>query len=337
MKILVAEDELTSRITLRAMLEKWGYKPVVTTDGEEAWRVLKGPDAPELAILDRVMPEMDGLNVVRRVRESNGPYPPYVILLTARNRKADIVKGLEAGGNDYICKPYDTAELKARLEVGRRMVQLQRQLAETRQQLAHEAMHDSLTGIMNRHAILNHLENELFRCEREGSGLGIGMCDIDHFKDVNDAHGHQVGDDVLKGAVKRLRRNLRRYDSVGRYDGEEFLIITPGVGKDSQAELLERLRREIGKKGIPTRKGKIGITASFGMTHTEGRCPSNAVLAAADEALYRAKESGRNCIRFAECKPEENPVGASPDRLIDGECSRNSSETAGSLSPIQSE
>ena len=305
MKVLVAEDDVTSRMTLEGVLKKWNYCPILACDGKEAWEILQQEDAPELVILDRVMPGMDGLEVLRRAREMNGPYPPYVILLTARDKKVDIVKGLEAGGNDYISKPYDAAELKARLRVGHRMVDLQNELARAHERLAHQAMHDALTGILNRPAILELFRKEVARAHRENSCLGVGMCDIDHFKRVNDSYGHQVGDEVLTGVAKRLQKNLREYDELGRYGGEEFLIIAPGTSALAQKELYERLRACIAEKTMSTEAGPVEVTVSFGITHGYGNRSPESLLSAADSALYRAKDAGRNCVRYEPADPPQ--------------------------------
>ena len=204
------------------MLRKWNYDPVTTENGVQAWEALQQPGAPKLVLLDWNMPEMDGVEVVRRVRTLGTSEPPYIILLTSDGAKASIVAGLEAGANDYVVKPYDTDELLARIRVGRRMVEVQAKLLEARNALAHEAMHDPLTGAANRRAIMEALSSELARTKRQNTGLSIGICDIDHFKKVNDAYGHLVGDEVLCGVVRLLEGSLREYDRVGRWGGEEF-------------------------------------------------------------------------------------------------------------------
>ena len=182
MKVLIAEDDHTSRFILEAILKKWGYDPFTTHDGETTWLELQKPEAPKLVILDWNMPRMNGLEVCREVRRIESPVPPYIIILTSRDEKTDIVKGLDAGANDYIAKPYDSEELLARIRVGQRMVELQANLHETQQALAHEALHDGLTGLFNRRAILDSLKQEIARSKRQGIPLSIALCDIDHFK-----------------------------------------------------------------------------------------------------------------------------------------------------------
>ena len=209
MKILIAEDDLTCRIALAGVLKKSGHEVVETINGAEAWQALQRPDAPGLVILDWMMPEMDGPEVVCRVRALQNDRPPYIIMLTTRGEKADIIAGLDAGANDYLAKPFDLGELRARVEVGLRMVEMQDSLIKSRETMAYQATYDSLTGILNRRAILDQLHKELARTERLGGMLAVGMCDIDHFKDVNDTYGHQTGDEVLCGLVQILDNQLR--------------------------------------------------------------------------------------------------------------------------------
>ena len=227
MRILIAEDDFTSRTVLAGVLRKEGHQVEATVNGAEAWQALQQPDAPALVILDWEMPEMDGPEVVRRVRALETDRPPYILMLTSRGEKADIIAGLEAGANDYLAKPFDPGELRARVEVGRRMVEMQAALIASREALAHQATHDPLTGMLNRRAILERLHQELTRAGRHGDRWAVGMCDIDHFKQVNDTYGHQTGDDVLCGLARILNESLRPYDSVGRMGGEEFLVIAP--------------------------------------------------------------------------------------------------------------
>lgn len=297
MKILLAEDDLTSRSMLAAILKKWGYEPVVSEDGNAAWEALQKPDAPRLLLLDWNMPGLDGLEVCRRLRKKETSDPSYVILLTGRDAKSDIVEGLEAGANDYIAKPYDNAELQARIRVGQRMLELQARLLETQAALAHQATHDALTGIFNRRAILDQLARELARTLRQGGSLSVGMCDIDHFKEINDRFGHQAGDEVLVAFARCLQANLREYDYVGRYGGEEFLVVATGSSGQSDDGLYERLRRQVAALGINAGgTGGISVTVSIGTAPGEAASTVDALLAAADAALYRAKAAGRNRV-----------------------------------------
>ena len=293
MKILIAEDDITSRLMLTGILKKWGFEPVVTENGEQAWEALQQAGAPKLVLLDWNMPIMDGLEVTKRIRKQNDPEPPYVILLTARDEKSDIVLGLAAGANDYVSKPYDQDELRARLHVGKRMVDLQHALIE-------QSLHDPLTGTLNRGAIMELLEKEIYRAKRGKLDLAISMLDIDHFKTVNDSYGHPVGDDLLCGFAKVLQSNLRVSDHLGRYGGDEFLIVAPEIAFEDTMDLLSRMCKNIAETQFETRAGKLSITISVGAANISKDASVDMLLAEADAALYQAKEKGRNQVVHSE-------------------------------------
>jgi diguanylate cyclase (GGDEF)-like protein len=274
---------------LGAALRKWGYRTFTAKDGSEALAILNREDGPLLAVLDWSMPGMDGLEVTRRVRATETPEPPYILMLTARGSKDDIVLALNAGANDYITKPYDPDELRARLAVGRRMVELQAALV-------HEAMHDPLTGVFNRGAVLQALERELARSRRESSPLCVGLLDLDHFKTVNDTHGHLAGDDVLRGVCQCAQKRLRPYDHFGRYGGEEFLVVLIGCGARDGLAVFERLRTDIAGSPIRTDAGEVRVTVSVGAIVPAAGQSVDETLAEADAALYRAKGEGRNRV-----------------------------------------
>jgi two-component system cell cycle response regulator len=299
MRILVAEDDFTSRSILVAILKKWGYDPVITEDGTAAWDALQRPDAPELVLLDWDMPGMNGLDVCRRLREIDSSHPAHVILLTARGEKGDIVQGLEAGANDYISKPFDSQELQARVRVGQRMLELQSSLREARDALAHQATHDPLTGILNRRAILDRLSEELARTKRENGTLSLAMCDIDHFKRVNDTLGHQAGDEVLVAFTRCLQVQLREQDSFGRYGGEEFIVIAPCPPGGTEEGLYERLCARVAEIEVMTKSGPVSLTVSIGVARGTGQSTADALIVASDEALYQAKAGGRNRVAYA--------------------------------------
>ena len=299
MRLLIVEDDLTSRHILTAILRKWGYDPVVREDGAAAWEALQQPGAPELILLDRKMAGMDGLEVCRRLREHDASRSAYIILLTGLGEKSDIVQGLEAGANDYIAKPYDNEELRARIKVGQRMLELQSSLRQARDALEHQAMHDPLTGVFNRRAILARLSQELSRARREDGRLSVGMCDLDHFKKINDRLGHQAGDEVLVAFTQCVQANLRDYDSYGRYGGDEFLVVTIGARDQAAVSLYERLRARVAATEIKTKTGNVSLTVSIGMAQGTGQSTAEALIAAADAALYRAKAEGRNRVVHA--------------------------------------
>jgi two-component system, cell cycle response regulator len=285
---------------------------VETVNGAEAWQALQQSDAPRLLILDWMMPEMDGLDVIRLVRALQTDRPFYIIMLTTRVEKADIIAGLETGANDYLTKPFDPGELRARVEVGIRMVKLQDELNESREILAHQAHHDPLTGLLNRRAILDRLHEELARARRYGDVLAIGMIDIDHFKHVNDTHGHQTGDDVLCGFVQVLTKSFREYDTVGRIGGEEFLVIAPMKSETDCLSVFSRPLLKVAESKITTRSGMVSITMSIGVAIATFENSIDEILAAADTALYQAKKEGRNRIAHnGKCISAKDLLGAS--------------------------
>jgi two-component system cell cycle response regulator len=288
-KILIAEDDPVSIHLLKNFLVKWEYDVTVATDGTEALHILEGDDAPRLAVLDWMMPGMEGPQICRRIRtHSDRPYI-YVLLLTARSQKKDLLRGLEFGADDYLTKPFDAQELRARLHVGARILNLE-------DQLRFRVTHDTLTGISSRGVALEAMNREHARQVREKSSFGIIMADLDHFKNVNDTYGHMCGDAVLKEAARRMIGCARPYDTVGRYGGEEFLIVVASADESVALALAERMRVAIDSTPFATDSGEVHITASFGVAASTSARPMNSktLLQLADDALYRAKQQGRN-------------------------------------------
>ncbi|MGC9054063.1 MAG: GGDEF domain-containing response regulator [Candidatus Hydrogenedens sp.] len=297
-KILVAEDDFISRLMLVSAIRKWGYEPIEVSDGKSALEILQDKSPPLLAILDWVMPEMDGIDVVRTVRANKEEVITYIIMLTTKTEKEEVIEGLEAGADDYIRKPFDADELWARIRVGLRTATLQKDLMETQKALEYEAIHDPLTGCLNRRGILERLNEELERSQRTGEQFCVAMCDLDHFKKINDTYGHQTGDDVLKGFVHIIRSQLRPYDQIGRLGGEEFLIIIPNITESYAQITLERLNTIVQSTEMVTATGKIKITVSIGGIIVNQKTNIDNVIKYVDEALYLAKEKGRNQVCF---------------------------------------
>ena len=298
---MVADDDAFSRRLLEATLVKGGYDVSVSPDGVEAWRALQGTDTPLLAILDWEMPGMDGLEVCRRVRQrAQEPYI-YIILLTGRGQKEDIIEGLEAGADDFLTKPFHPDELRARLRVGERILGLQAELIAAREALRMQATHDVLTGLFNRAAIFDILERELARRYREGMTLSIIMADLDGFKQINDTYGHQAGDAVLREVARRMHASLRSYDAIGRYGGEEFLIVLPRCDISQAMDLAERVRAQVSREAMDISQGYVQVTSSIGVAASGGasEVDTDSLIHAADKALYRAKHKGRNRVELA--------------------------------------
>lgn len=313
-RILIADDDPVSCRMLQFFLLKWGYDVVTAADGTEALRILESKDAPPLAVLDWMMPGMEGPDVCQRVREHpERPYV-YILLLTARNQKDDILRGLESGADDYLTKPFNAQEFRARLHVGQRILNLQDSLILAKEELLFRATHDGLTGISNRGVALEALNREHSRQLREGGSFGIILADLDHFKYINDKHGHLVGDAVLKEAASRILSCTRSYDTVGRFGGEEFLIVVPSSGPLGPLGLAERMRKVLEAQPFTTDAGTINVTGSFGVaiSNRDDQLDTQGLIRLADNALYRAKDNGRNRSELANPAmiPEPSPVTA---------------------------
>jgi two-component system cell cycle response regulator len=309
MKILLADDEPIARTMLEHWLAGWGYEVTLARDGESALQALKDDPELRLLVVDWVMPKKDGIEVCKAIR--NGPQEPYVyiVLLTAKDDKSDIIAGLDAGADDYLVKPCNPLELKVRLRAGRRVIELQEQLVKARESLRFEAMHDGLTGLLNRGAVIEQLTKELVRASRRGAPVSVLMGDLDHFKAINDTHGHAAGDAVLREAARRLKAGVRAYDNVGRLGGEEFICVLPECDAKTGLAVATRLCRSLAD--APTKFGGADIShsISIGIAATDqfGSARADELMRAADAALYRAKHAGRSRALLA-IEKEFEPV-----------------------------
>lgn len=299
-RILIAEDDPVSRRILQAFLERWGYEVVVATDGAHALQILESDGSPSLAILDWMMPGMDGPQVCEKVRARNKRPYAYILLLTARSQKDDVLVGLESGADDYLTKPFHAPELRARLHVGERILDLQNGLIAAREELLFRATHDELTGLVNRRVVLEAVAREHARHTREGGNFSVIILDIDHFKKINDTYGHLAGDAVLKELALRVTRCLRPYDTVGRYGGEEFVIVLPSQDRSSAGVVCDRVLKSLRSAPFETEQGQISLTASCGIAVSSSPRPVDPqlLLHLADEALYKAKANGRDRFEF---------------------------------------
>ncbi len=298
MRILLADDDGITRKMVAAMLHKWGYEVSAVSSGDEAWAMLQGDDPPRLAVLDWVMPGLDGVDICRKVRQeiSGKDRYFYLILLTAKTSREEIVSGLEAGADDYMVKPFDPSELHVRVGIGKRILTLHEELVATKEALRVQAMRDALTGTYNRGETLRRLEEETERTRRERKPLSLIMMDIDHFKKINDTHGHLVGDAVLKETVRRVQSVVRSYDVVGRFGGEEFLVILPNADGEIAVRVAERIRAAVASRPVIDGAVSVTVTLSAGVATAEAVQAVDALIQSADEALYQAKRTGRNRV-----------------------------------------
>lgn len=306
--ILIAEDDAVSRRLLEQAVHSWGYSTICVTDGASALAKLSSPNGPRLAILDWEMPGLSGPQVCRILRARTASPYVYLILLTARTAREHLVTGLASGADDYVLKPFDPIELQLRVRTGQRIVELQHELLAARQELERRANHDALTGAANRGAVLSKVESEAARSARQGTHYCLILFDLDFFKRINDSHGHRAGDIVLKEAVRRAQIELRPYDVLGRYGGEEFMVLLPGCELRAGAVVAERLRKCFADSPFQVDKLAIEVTASFGIVCSSQPHGSLEMLVdAADSALYRAKANGRNRIELAKPSSSRPP------------------------------
>ncbi len=298
MKILIADDDVVTCRRLEAALSRCGHEIVICSNGTDAWRILQEPDAPKLAILDWMMPGLEGPEICRRVRQLETDRYTYIILLTVRVDKSDIIFGINSGADDYITKPFDMMELKARLNAAMRNLRVHEDLLSAQELLRAEAMKDGLTGVQNHVAIMETVKQEIARSAREQMELSVAIIDLDKFKSVNDTHGHLFGDEVLKEVVRRIKDHLRSYDTIGRCGGDEFLIVMPDCSIAEAKIVAERIREVILQTPVVTDQKEFNQSISIGIATTKDVTFTrpNELIQNADKALYAAKRAGRNCV-----------------------------------------
>lgn len=299
MRILIADDDEISRRMMGMMLKKMGYEVDAAENGRGALDKLLDPDGPRMALLDWMMPEMDGAEVCRKLRAASEQQYVYVILLTSKDTREALVEGLDAGADEYLTKPCNSDELKAGLRTRQRILQLEDKLVTARDEMRFKATHDALTSLWNRGRILEALDEALPPVD----SMAVLMCDIDHFKAINDKYGHLVGDAVLREMAARLRGGVRSNDLIGRFGGEEFLIVLNGCDANRLPERAEQLRKAVSECGFLADAGKISFTVSIGavaVDREDAATPSETILNLADAALYQAKREGRNRVVIAQ-------------------------------------
>jgi diguanylate cyclase (GGDEF)-like protein len=303
MRILIADDSQTSRRLLKVHLMTKGHEVVEAEDGLAAWEAWRR-ERFRMVITDWMMPNLAGPDLIQRIRSEPQQGYTYTIIVTALDEKSHVVEGLEAGADDYLSTPFHSEELMARVAIGERILQLEDHLREARQQMEFLAMHDNLTGLLNRRAIQEHAEAELKRAARASSLVSVLLIDLDHFKSVNDCYGHAVGDQALRMFAEILLECIRSYDQAGRWGGEEFLCVLPGTTLNDARVVAERVRVAVADATLPLPEGSdLKMTVSIGVAGASGASGMivlDKLIQAADSAMYRAKDEGRNRIWLAE-------------------------------------
>jgi diguanylate cyclase (GGDEF)-like protein len=300
MKVLIADDDKISRLLLKNLLTSTGYEVLEAEDGERAWQILQ-EEPIRLVVLDWVMPKIEGTELCKRLRAAKGEEYHYIIVLTGRNSSEDIIAGLRAGADDYITKPFLPQEFQMRLKIARRILELRESMQEVLENQRYAAQYDLLTGILNREEIIKILEKEIHRAQRHQSKLSVIMGDLDNFRRINETYGNDAGDAVLTESAQRMKNALRIYDNVGRFGGEEFLLVLPGCSIDEARLIARRILNVIKNEPLLYHDNEIPLTISLGLACNN--CPDDsdlkAIIQAADFAMRRAKEKGRNRYEVA--------------------------------------
>lgn len=297
--VLVVDDSPFSRKLLERALSDQPYSLMFAKDGKSALQLFK-EHRPAMVITDWMLPDSSGPELCERIRaESVGSYI-YIILLTSMTEKEDIVKGLSSGADDYLTKPFDRGELLARIGVGRRTIDLHREIDSKNKLLEAMAHTDPLTGLPNRRAIEEWAERQLRGAARHGYSLWAVHADLDSFKTINDSYGHEAGDQVLREFAAILKESTRASDISGRMGGDEFLLVLTHVEEDQIRLTVERLREKFASKKFSFGGESTSVTASFGVCGFHGKEPPefSHLVRQADKALYAAKHAGRNQIKI---------------------------------------
>ncbi len=314
MKVLIVEDDNVTRHRLEKLLANTDFEVVSCQDGLDAWNLIQSENPPNILILDWIIPGMDGLEICRNVRkQAREPYT-FILMLTSKVDPEDFVKGMEAGADDYITKPFNHSELKVRLMAGKRIVELNKELLSVHEDLQKQVIHDELTGLYNRHYMVEVLENEFSRSLRYHSDLSCLLLDLDCFKDVNDTFGHAFGDLVLHEFSTCLEQCRRKTDIPIRYGGEEFMLLLPNTGIAGARSVAEKIRTECEKKLYKDGNNSTTVTVSIGISSVNHHhlSESKELMALADKALYRSKAEGRNRVTVY----SKQPVTVSDDNTI---------------------
>jgi len=301
-KVLVADDSPVHRKLVEHTLSEEPWSVLFAKSGREAMDIF-AEHRPSLVITDRLMPDFSGIELCQHIRKNFKDTYTYIIILTGMTEKSEIVHGLLAGADDYLTKPFDQGELLARAEVGRRVIDLHRQIEAKNKLLEELALTDALTNLPNRRAIEDSATRQLSGATRYGYGFWIVLADLDHFKTVNDTYGHEAGDRVLKQIAQVLKSHSRKSDICGRVGGEEFLFTLSHITEENVRLVIDRMRTELEGTEFNFGGDSLTVTASFGAAGFDGdrnHSPDlSELISQADAALYSAKKQGRNRIEFA--------------------------------------
>ena len=299
-EVLVVDDSPVYRKLVEQVLSTEPYALLFARNGEEALKLYQD-HSPCIVLTDWMMPDFSGLELCQRIREDKSRPYTYLILMTSSTEKGNVVKGLEAGADDYLTKPFDPGEMLARIGVGRRITDLNRELAAKSQKLEEAARTDPLTGLPNRRAIEEWSLKQLRGAARHGFSLWVAVGDIDSFKSINDTFGHDAGDIVLKTFAEVLRKCTRASDICGRLGGDEFLMVITHVEADQVEATVNRFREQFAALSFPLQGQSVSVTASFGVAGVQGKDMKeyNTLMRKADKMLYEAKRAGRNIVRVA--------------------------------------
>jgi diguanylate cyclase (GGDEF)-like protein len=306
--IAVVDDDAAIRRLVGLYIKRGGYDLFECVAGEEARQVLA--ERPwDLAILDRRLPDMDGVVLAQELKANPAFRTRYIIMLTGEDEQEDKIEGLELGADDYITKPFQGPELLARIRAGKRIVDLQKELLETNKRLELLSITDGLTHLYNHRYLQDELARAFDESQRYERPLSFAIIDIDFFKKINDSYGHAVGDEVLRAVARMFGESIRSTDLAARYGGEEFAVMMPETELADAITFAEKIRTMIEEAVIATQAGDVRATVSVGVAsvpHTKIRSAKELIVAA-DKALYRAKRGGRNQVQ-AEMRKDTNRV-----------------------------
>lgn len=307
MQIAIVDDDPIARQILRSSLSRLGLEVVEFPEGGSAWEYFLA-NPPRFIITDWLMPNLDGLDLIRNIRSARFHGYTYAIILTGKEDKTDVVTGLSAGADDYLTKPFDISELRARVNIGLRILELEDDLNRAREQMERMAMFDYLTGLLSRRAIYSHLQGEIDRFHRQGGSLSIMMLDMDHFKALNDSYGHMVGDQALCLVAEQISQSVRPYDWAARWGGDEFLVVLPNTNREQAEAVSSRIHSRIRKLTLTVPdKEPLMLHISIGVITTNEISEGiDGLIQAVDQALYTAKNMGKDCIYLKDLQNPEN-------------------------------